>query len=80
MCDENPWTIGQEHTAPDGTKLRVCDCETDGSGCKVCDGCWYLKHSEYECPNCRGPFAFIDAIWGVTFQEKDEVRPPINEM
>ncbi len=67
--NDNPWELGQEHIAPDGTKLIVCQPERDGSGCMVCDGCWYLNNKkQLPCPSCRGPFVWIDASWGVIFR------------
>ena len=72
--EKNPWKLGQEHIAPDGTKLIVCDCERDGSGCKVCDGCWYLRNKQHKCPECRGPIVFMDYDWGVTFQTKEQIE------
>ena len=73
--DKNPWELGQEHIAPDGTKLIVCRPEDDGSGCMVCDGCWYLNNKkQLPCPNCRGPFVWIDYDWGVIFRTPEQER------
>ena len=73
--NNNPWKLGQEHIAPDGTKLIVCQPERDGSGCMVCDGCWYLNNKKQcPCPSCRGPFVWIDASWGVIFRTPEQVK------
>lgn len=73
--NDNPWELGQEHITPDGTKLIVCQPERDGSGCMVCDGCWYLNNKkQYPCPNCRGPFVWIDSSWGVIFRTMEQVK------
>lgn len=73
--NDNPWELGQEHITPDRTKLIVCQPERDGSGCMVCDGCWYLNNKkQYPCPNCRGPFVWIDSSWGVIFRTMEQVK------
>lgn len=73
--EENPWKIGQEHIAPDGTKLIVCEPDRDGSGCYVCSGCWYFNNKKQcPCPNCRGPFVWIDSLWGVIFRTPEQVK------
>lgn len=67
---EGPWEIGQVYTTQDGVDLIVSYPETDGSGCMVCDGCYFRDKEGLKCPNCRGPMVWIDYAWGVIFEKK----------
>ena len=72
--DNDRIEYGDVHYAPDGTKLIADSPCTDGAGCVVCDGCWYLKHDEFECPRCRGPQSWIDYTWGVVCKTEKQIQ------